>query len=193
MKTFRSPVVALGLAGVAALAGGLLALQEGTRFPGERRATSTLVVDAVSGEEIRVQYNTLQFGPAAVKTMMAATGEDRDRFASVIPRRLRGTFESAVALAIGDDVLAAGKYELSFVPNDDDGVSIRFLQEGQTVLEAALEMREGGDEHDFLGFNLRSAGAEEFRLDMDYGSVKASLPMAVSWDDDEAEEDDDGE
>ncbi len=178
MKLTRPVTLA---AAVLVAAGALYAFQDGTRFPGERQATTSTIVDAASGDEIVMTYNTIQFGPQVTQMMMNAPAERREGMAmQFIPSRLRGEFETDVDLAFGDRRLEAGSYGVTFIPNDEGGIHIRFLTDGQSVLEAACDSRETSEEHRFLNFNLRSTGSETFRLEMDYGTVKAALDLSLA-------------
>ena len=172
----------LGLtAGVLALAGAVYAFQDGTRFPGERQASTSVIADAAAGDEIILTYNTIQFGPQVTAMMMEASAEQREGMAMrFIPGRLRGSFTTDLDLAMGDKRLAAGKYGVTFLANDQGGLNIRFLSGQDTALEVALTDRESSTEYRFLNFNLRSTGAEAFALEMDYGTVRASLAMELA-------------
>lgn len=187
---FKHPLVlTVSLVAFAGVVHAFTALQDGTRFPGERQATTSVVTDAAAGDEVVLKYNTIQFGPQVTQMMLEAAPEQREGMAMrFIPGRLRGEFETDVDLSIGDQRLAAGTYGITFLANDEGGIHIRFLDEGQTALEAPTENRESTDEHRFLNFNFRSTGAESFILEMDYGTVMARLPIELAEEEIEEEE-----
>ena len=166
---------------IVALAGAVYAFQDGTRFPGERQATTSVIADAAAGDEIILTYNTIQFGPQVAAMMMEADEEQREGMAMrFIPGRLRGSFTSDLDLAIGQQRLAAGKYGVTFLANGEGGLSMRFLSGQETALEVGLESRDSASEYRFMNFNMRSTGAEAFALEMDYGTVRASLAFELA-------------
>lgn len=165
--------------------GALLAYQQGVRFPGERGAGTSILLDADEGDELNIRYNTLQFGPMFAQNLLSADEQAREQFAAFVPQRLNARFDSDLALEIAGHKLAAGSYGLTFLAGGNGGLDIRFLRERKTVLQVPLEMVEGGDQFDFLSFNLRSAGAESFVLTMDYGSLKGKVVFGLAEEDEE--------
>src|SRR5690606_16836395 len=98
---FPRPLI-IGLALLTAAGAGYAAFQDGTRFPGERQATTSVVVDGATGDAITLTYNTLQFGPQVTQMMLNAPAEQREGMAMrFVPSRLRGTFQSDAPLQFG--------------------------------------------------------------------------------------------
>jgi len=176
------------ISGVALLlTSAVFAVQQGTRFPGERLATTSLMLDMDEGDELILTYNTLQFGPQFTAALLSADEAQREQFAGFVPQRLNAKFTSDVDLKIGEETLASGKYGLTFLSNGEGGLMIRFLQEGQSVLQADFTTVQGEEEFKFLNLNLRSAGSDDLVLSMDYGSLRGRLDLSVAPEAEEAE------
>lgn len=180
--------IALATVGTLMLAGAVYALQQGTRFPGERGATTSLLIDADEDDEVILTYNTLQFGPQFAQSMMGADEATREQFAGFVPSRLNAKFSCDVPLMAGETRLDAGSYGLTFLANDNGGLDLRFLGGNESIGQVSLDMSEGGANYEFLSFNLRSAGSDEVILSMDYGSLKGTLTLSVAEEEEEEEE-----
>ncbi|MFH0945200.1 MAG: hypothetical protein V2A76_08390 [Planctomycetota bacterium] len=167
------------------LSGALFAIQQGTRFPGERQATTSLMLDMEEGDELILSYNTIQFGPQFAATLASAPEEQWPQLAGWVLQRLNAKLVSDVALMVGDTRLEAGTYGLTFLPNKEAGVTIQFLSGQASAAEAPLKMNKDGEEFKFLSLNLRSAGSDDVVLSMDYGTLKGRLDLSVVEDEEE--------
>ena len=167
------------------LSGALFAIQQGTRFPGERQATTSLMIDMEEGDELILSYNTIQFGPKFADTLMNTPAEEGQQVAGWVIQRLNAKFASDVDLMVGETKLEAGSYGVTFFPKGEGVLAVAFLSGQNTVAEAPLKMIEGGDEFRFLSFNLRSEGTDDLVLTMDYGTLKGRVDLSVAEDDEE--------
>lgn len=159
-----------------ALTGGVFAVQEGGRDPGERSATTTLITNDEAGDEISLTYRTLHFSPKPIEAMKTDP-EARQGWARFLPQLLQATLNTDVELKWKDHTLPPGKYGISFGMTDAGAWELYLLRDERRLGRLPLATQECTMNHQYLSMNLMSAGANSFQLVMGYGNMLASVPF----------------
>lgn len=156
-----------------------LVLQDGGRDPGERKAGTTLVVDADSGDEVGLSYNTLRYSAKPIQAMRESA-EARQGWSQYLPQLLGAELSSDVDLTWKQYTLPAGTYGLSAAMNDEGAWHLILLRDGRGAGRIPLEVKESPISFDYLTMSLLSAGADRFRLMVGYGPHAAVIEFGAS-------------
>ena len=168
MKSTMQVVSAALLCTVAA--GGLFAVQDNGRDPGERQASSTIVADEAEGDEIIVTYRTLRYSDGPIQNMKDDP-EARQAWARFLPQLLQAQIQTDVDLKWRTYTLPAGTHGLSLGMNDEGGWNLYLLDGERMRGRIPLEAVESPIEFGYLTMNLIAAGPNSFQLMLGYGPM----------------------
>lgn len=172
------------LAMVAALSvgGGLFALQQQAPAADSHKATTSVVVNDATGDEISLTYRTVKYSQVQVDRMKESA-EGRKMWAQFMPQKLQASLQldtDLVYKAKNEYTLPAGKYSLSFGMNDALGWEMYlFTADNKRAAKIALDIKESMISFDYLTLNLMTAGEHDYKLAVGYGKNAAVIPFSV--------------
>lgn len=168
-----------------AIGGAVYAFQDAPQRPAhERKATTSIVTDEKSGDEISVTYRTVGYSQKQIDGMKADP-EARKMWAQFMPQKLEATLSTDVELTYKgarEYKLPAGKYQVSFGMLEDENHTWELRLMAGTSLKAhiKLDLKDSAVSFDYLTMNLMTGGPNEYRLALGYGKQAAILPFATT-------------
>jgi hypothetical protein len=178
----KSPIVSV----VAALsiAGAVFAFQDApAHAPDSKKATTSIVVNDATGDEISMTYRTVKYSQAQIDGMKDSA-ETRKMWAQFMPQKLSAELTLDVDLtyttAVKEHKLPKGKYQLSMGMNDELGWDMFLLANGQRRGKVHLDIKESAIEFSHLTFNFMTSGENGFKLAIGYGKMGAVVPFSVA-------------
>lgn len=163
----------------ALLAGAVFAVQDGGRDPGERRASTSLVVSKADGDEIILSYQTLHYSDGPINNMRE-NAEARQQWARFIPQLMQAELSTDVDLKWRQYTLPAGTYGLGMGMNDDGGWDLYLMRGDRRAGRLPLDVQECPLSFEYLTMNLMSAGQNSFQLMLGYGKMAAVVPFEAA-------------
>lgn len=163
-----------------AIAGGVYAFQDQPEHaPDSKKATTSIVTDDKSGDEISMTYRTVKYSQAQMDKMKESE-EVRKMWAQFMPGKVSAELSTDVDLmykAANEYTLPKGKYTVSFGMNAELKWEMYLLNGQRRVAKIALDTKDSAIEFTNLTMNLMATGENAYGLAVGYGKWGAVVPF----------------